>query len=94
MVGLQSPLVPWTAASRKLPSGIYTEIVRPHRLIFTFNWEHETQKMLVNLTFRPVGNGTEMTLVQTGFDNAERRDNHDEGWSGSFDKLADMLSNS
>jgi uncharacterized protein YndB with AHSA1/START domain len=74
--------------------GIYKEIVRSTRLVFTWMWAHETdgmQETLVTLTFKPVGNGTEMTLEHTGFANAERRDSHNNGWTGSFDKLGELL---
>ena len=71
--------------------GIYREIVRPSRLVFTWAWGHETQETLITLTFRALGKGTEMTLQHSGFANAERRDSHNNGWTGSFDKLAEIL---
>ncbi len=72
-------------------SGAYKEIVRPSRLVFSWMWAHETQETLVTLTFKPAGKGTEMTLVHTNFATAERRDSHNNGWTGSFDKLAEVL---
>ncbi len=92
--------------------GVYKEISRPEKLIFTWAWEaahnappggtaahsgkgaqsgpgHET---LVTVTFRDVGGGkTEMTLLHERFANAEARDSHRHGWTGSFDKLAEFL---
>ena len=77
--------------------GVYREIKRPERLVFTWTWEtqhpggmsgHET---LVTLTFRDVGGKTEMTMRHEGFESAESRDNHNQGWTGSFDKLAEAL---
>jgi len=41
--------------------------------------------------FRAVGDETEMTSRHLWFDSKEARDNHDHGWSGSFDKLAEVL---
>ena len=72
-------------------SGTYKEIARPSRLVFTWTWAHETQETLVTVTFKAVGTGTEMTLQHTNFTSAERRDSHNNGWTGSFDKLADVL---
>jgi len=71
--------------------GFYREIVRPTRLVFTWAWEHESQEMLITVTFRRLGKQTEMTLRQENFENAERRDSHQHGWTGSFDKLAEYL---
>jgi uncharacterized protein YndB with AHSA1/START domain len=78
--------------------GVYREISRPERLVFTWAWEgahpggianHET---LVTLTFRDVGAGkTEMTMRQEGFENEAARDSHMHGWTGSFDKLEQHL---
>ena len=72
-------------------SGAYKEIVRPSRLVFSWMWAHETQETLDTLTFKASGKGTEMTMVHTGLANAERRDSHNNGWTGSFDKLAEVL---
>ena len=78
-------------------SGQYREIRRPERLVFTWSWEtphphgvagHET---MVTLTFRAVGQKTEMTLRHELFESQAARDSHNQGWNGSFDKLAELL---
>ncbi|MBU6299700.1 MAG: SRPBCC domain-containing protein [Alphaproteobacteria bacterium] len=71
--------------------GVYREIVRPTKLVFTWTWMHEERETLVRLTFRPVGAGTEMTIHHEGFSTTERRDGHNNGWNGTFDKLAAYL---
>lgn len=79
--------------------GIYREIAPPERLSFTWVWEqpnadgppsigHET---LVTVTFKSLGQRTEMTLRHEKFDNEDFRDGHDKGWTASFDKLAEFL---
>ena len=79
-------------------TGIYREIVRPERLVFTWAWETaHSQGMpgdetVVTLTFRERGGKTEMTLRHEGFPTKESRDSHNQGWNSSFDKLADALS--
>lgn len=71
--------------------GVYREIVRPTKLAFTWTWFHEERETLVTLTFRAAGTGTEMMIHHAGFSSIERRDGHDSGWNGTFDKLAALL---
>ena len=49
------------------------------------------RETLVTVTFRDVGGKTEMTLLHERFANTEARDSHSHGWTGSFDKLAELL---
>ena len=78
-------------------SGVYREIVRPERLVFSWAWETaHSQGMagdetVVTLIFRERGGKTEMILRHEGFATKESRDSHDKGWNGSFDKLAELL---
>lgn len=68
--------------------GVYREIARPQRLVFTWAWEqgdpagHET---LVTVEFNEVADGTEIVLTHSGFASAEQRDQHNQGWSSSLD---------
>jgi uncharacterized protein YndB with AHSA1/START domain len=75
--------------------GTYREFSRPNRLAFTWAWQDEKggpgHEMMVMLTFKKVGDKTEMTLRQENFANAEARDHHNQGWNGSFEKLAEFL---
>ena len=71
--------------------GIFREIKRPERLVLTWMWESEKVETLITLTFKTVGKQTEIKLRQEGFSAKERRDSHHNGWSGSFDKLAERL---
>jgi uncharacterized protein YndB with AHSA1/START domain len=71
--------------------GVYREIARPGRLVFTWKWEHEEQDTLITLSFRAAGEGTEMTLRHEGFGSVERRDSHNNGWNGTLDKLTTFL---
>ena len=72
--------------------GVYREIARPDRLVFTWTWEHEGHETLVTVTCRHVGRGTEMTLLHENFANADRREGHNQGWTASLDQLAAFLS--
>jgi uncharacterized protein YndB with AHSA1/START domain len=49
---------------------------------------HETT---VHLEFRPLGTKTELTLIHGPFADEPRLKAHNEGWSGSFDKLETYL---
>jgi uncharacterized protein YndB with AHSA1/START domain len=69
-------------------SGIYREIVQPSRLVMTWKWDHEEQDTLITLSFKPSGKGTEIVLLHENFVTPERRDNHQNGWIGTFDRLA------
>ena len=79
-------------------SGKYLEVKRPERLVFTFAWhdkgdhaqprEHETT---VRIELRALGDRTEMTMIQGAFLDRTGVDNHNRGWSQSFDKLAALL---
>jgi uncharacterized protein YndB with AHSA1/START domain len=83
--------------SGPIVGGVYREIVRPERIVFTWTWEtgHPQgiagQETLVTLTFRAVGGKTEMTIRHELFPSKESRDSHNQGWNASFDKLAEAL---
>ena len=75
-------------------TGAFEEVDPPVRLAFTFAWEppdRDDVETLARLSFRDLGNTTEVRLSQTGFKTAERRDLHRGGWSDSFDKLERLL---
>lgn len=78
--------------------GVYHEIKRPERLVFSFAWEepkgtpgHDT---LVTITFSDRDGKTEMTFHQAIFETVEDRDGHVEGWSACFDDLIAYLKES
>ncbi|HEY8311446.1 MAG TPA: SRPBCC domain-containing protein, partial [Gemmatimonadaceae bacterium] len=76
--------------------GVYMEVVAPERLVFTHVWLDRNGKpgkeTLVTITFRSIGNKTELTLHQIGLDSAASRDGHRGGWNSTFDRLAGYLS--
>jgi uncharacterized protein YndB with AHSA1/START domain len=75
-------------------SGTYREILPPRRLVMTWGWEHggkrghETE---VVVTFEPLGAGTRLRLVQRVFQTTADRDNHNMGWTSSFNDLERLL---
>ena len=74
--------------------GIYSEIVEPERIAFTFSWEEEGERgreNLITVTFAEQGGKTRMTFRQAFFESIEQRDSHHEGWSECIDRLAQFL---
>jgi uncharacterized protein YndB with AHSA1/START domain len=71
--------------------GTYREISRPSRLVMSWKWEHEEQDTLITLTFRAEGKGTQLTILHEGFAAPERRDSHNNGWTGTLAKLEKFL---
>ena len=79
-------------------AGVYREISRPERLVFTWKWEtgHPMgaagQETLITLTFRALAPAkTEMTLRHELFETKDSRDSHNQGWNASFEKMAELL---
>ena len=67
--------------------GIYKEIRRPERLVFTWASEYSFEDSIVVLTFEPEGSGTRVTLTHDRFRNEEMRENHEKGWTAILDSL-------
>jgi uncharacterized protein YndB with AHSA1/START domain len=76
-------------------TGEFREVDPPVRLAYTFAWEDpdpddvETQ---VGLSFRNLGESTEVALLQGPFKTEARRALHRDGWTDSFDKLEQLVS--
>ncbi len=75
--------------------GTVREVEEPERLVFTFGWDNEDgtpgREMEITITLDERDGKTEMTFSQGTFESLEDRDGHREGWSESFDKLAECL---
>ena len=75
--------------------GEFVEIVPPERLVFTFAWEEDGERgmeNIVTITFADEGSKTRMTFRQAPFQSDVERDGHGLGWSSSFDRLDDLIS--
>jgi uncharacterized protein YndB with AHSA1/START domain len=75
-------------------TGTFREVEPSARLAYTFVWDPpdvDDVETLVELTFRDVGNGTEVELAQGRFKTEARRALHREGWGESFAKLDRLL---
>ncbi len=70
-------------------SGIYKEVRRPEKLVFTWNWDHDDYKdSLVTVDFRTLGESdfTEVTLTHEALPERARED-HRQGWEQCYDQL-------
>lgn len=88
-------------------TGVYREIVELERIVCTDSFadadgnvvsashygmpDSIPLEMLVTVTFEDVDGKTKMTLRHTGLPVGEMIDGANQGWSESFDKLAEML---
>lgn len=69
-------------------SGTYVEFAPPLRLAMTWRWHgDDAAESRVEVTLRPVPEGTELTFTHARLPSRESRDSHEEGWSGALDKL-------
>lgn len=83
--------------------GVYREVQPPERIVFTWSWTKlnpggaptqlhpaspETQ---VTVEFFARGNSTDVVLTHALFHTTKDRDDHNQGWNGCFDVLAQML---
>ena len=72
--------------------GVYREIVPPEKTVYTFVWDSDPQhEMLITVLFAARGNKTEMTFTQEGFNSADEKAGHEDGWTQTFDRLAAYL---
>lgn len=77
--------------SDHIVNGVYREIDRPHRLVFTWAWEQEDgsrgHETVVTIEFTARDGGTLVQLTQATFAEKEQRDSHEKGWASSLNDL-------
>ncbi len=75
--------------------GEFREVDPPGRLAFTFAYEDpdpDDVETLVELSFRDRGESTEVAFTQGRFKTEARRALHRDGWTDSFDRLEQFIS--
>ena len=75
--------------------GEFREVEPPTLLAFTFVWaepDPDDVETLATLSFRDLGDETEVALTQGPFKTEARLALHRDGWGDSFDRLARLLS--
>jgi len=77
--------------------GVYREVNRPARLVFTWDWEDPASRMgetLVSVEFKTLdGNRTEVVLTHERFADAERVKRHEQGWTELLTLLEQRFAN-
>jgi uncharacterized protein YndB with AHSA1/START domain len=76
-------------------TGEFREVDPPARLTYTFVWEDpdpDDVETLVALSFRDLGESTEVALTQGPFETEARRALHRDGWTDGFNKLDRLIS--
>jgi uncharacterized protein YndB with AHSA1/START domain len=68
--------------------GVYRDVVPNEKLVFSWAW-HSTpeRESLVTVTLKPDGAGTLLTLQHEQFFDQAAADGHQNGWTGSLDRL-------
>ena len=71
--------------------GRYTEIDRPHRLAFTWIWDDDDTRMLIEIDFAERDGVTTVRFTHSGLWNEEAVRSHEGGWGRAFDNLGHTL---
>lgn len=77
-------------------SGEFVELDPPHRLVFTWGWDHDPivapGTTRVEVTLEPVKGGTLVRLLHHDLPDAESCEHHRMGWTQYLARLAVVLS--
>ena len=72
----------------------YSEVARPSRLVYDEDFvmpDGSSFLTHITVTFEDQNGKTLLTIVQTGFPNAEQRDAHQGGWPNFLDRLEQVV---
>jgi uncharacterized protein YndB with AHSA1/START domain len=71
--------------------GRYTEIEPPSRLAFTWIWDGDTRRTLIEIDFEERAGVTTVRFTHSGLWDEEAVRSHEGGWSNIFDSLQRTL---
>jgi uncharacterized protein YndB with AHSA1/START domain len=71
--------------------GKYTEIDPPRRLAFTWYWDGNDTRQLIELDFEEHDGATTVTFTHRDLWNEQAVREHEDGWSRCFDQLELVL---
>jgi uncharacterized protein YndB with AHSA1/START domain len=74
-------------------SGVYQEVTPPDRISFTWAWQSTPERVsVVTIELHSTEDGgTRLDFRHDRFFDRAARDNHERGWSGTFQKLERFL---
>jgi uncharacterized protein YndB with AHSA1/START domain len=69
--------------------GIYQEIDRPTRLVYSWEWDEHPDhgQSLITVEFKAVDGGTEVTMVHSGLPDETSVTDHEGGWTSCLNRL-------
>lgn len=68
--------------------GVYQEVVRPKRLVYTWDWEEGPMgDTLVTVEFVANGSATDVVLKHERFPNGAAREQHEVGWASCLEQF-------
>ena len=69
--------------------GVYREIDRPNRLVYTWAWDEHPEhgESLITVEFAAVEGGTEVTMTQSGLPTDKSATEHESGWTSCLSRL-------
>jgi len=71
--------------------GKYTEIEPPTRLAFTWIWDGDTTRQLIEIDFEETDGATTVSFTHSGLWDEESVRSHRDGWTKAFDNLGRTL---
>jgi uncharacterized protein YndB with AHSA1/START domain len=71
--------------------GTYIEIDPPHRLAFTWIWDGDSTRMVIELEFEETDGATTVRFTHRGLWDEEAVRSHRDGWGRAFDNLERAL---
>jgi uncharacterized protein YndB with AHSA1/START domain len=71
--------------------GEYTEIDPPKRLAFTWTWDGDSKRQLIEIDFEEHDGITTVRFNQSGLWDEDSVRSHEEGWGRCFDNLERTL---
>ena len=71
--------------------GVYTEIDPPRRLAFTWLWDDNDTRQLIEIDFEEIDGATTVRFTHRDLWDEEAVRSHEGGWNRAFDNLEDAL---
>ena len=71
--------------------GTYTEVEPPTRLAFTWVWDGDTRRTLIEIDFEETDGITTVRFTHSGLWDEEAVRSHEQGWGKAFDNLERTL---
>jgi uncharacterized protein YndB with AHSA1/START domain len=73
--------------------GLYTEVEPPTRLAFTWLWDGDTRRTLIEIDFSEAGGATTVSFTHRDLWDEQAVRDHQDGWTRMFEFLADYTEN-